>query len=230
MRRLLQFLNQPARRGNPFPRWSNGAPAKVLVFLGLSGALVVAAINEYATNEYLNVGYTPDQPVAFDHGFHAGVLGIDCRYCHTNVEKSPHSNVPATSTCWNCHSVVKKDSPALAPVRDSIATGEPIRWVKVHKVPDYVYFPHSVHVSRGISCVECHGRVDQMEVVGQRKSLSMSFCLDCHRNPEKALRPVDKVTDLAWKAPTPEAQLEQGRKFVHDWKVLPPQSCSGCHR
>jgi len=230
LRRLLDFLNQPARRGNPFPRWSNAAPAKILAFLALTGALLVAAINHYATNEYLNVGYTPDQPVAFDHGFHSGVLGLDCRYCHTNVEKSPHSNVPSTGTCWNCHSVVKKDSPALQPVRDSIATGEPIRWVKVHKVPDYVYFPHSVHVSRGISCVECHGRVDQMEVVGQQKSLSMSFCLDCHRNPEKAIRPLDKVTDLAWKAPSPEAQREMGAKFVHDWKVLPPQSCSGCHR
>ncbi len=230
IRRLLDFLNQPARRGNPFPRWSNAAPAKILAFLALSGALLVAAVNHYATNEYLNVGYTPDQPVAFDHGFHSGVLGLDCRYCHTNVEKSPHSNVPSTATCMNCHGVVKKDSPALQLVRDSYATGEPVPWVKVHKVPDYVYFPHSVHVSRGISCVECHGRVDQMEVVGQRKSLSMSFCLDCHRNPEKAIRPIDKVTDLAWKAPSPEAQREMGSKFVHDWKVLPPQSCSGCHR
>ena len=230
MRRLLDFLNRPASRGNIFPRWANAAPGRILLFLALAGALVTAAINEYATNKYLNVGYTPDQPVAFDHSFHVGVLGLDCRYCHTNVEKSPHSNVPATSTCWNCHSVVKKDAPTLAVVRESMATGAPIPWVKVHKVPDYVYFPHSVHVSRGISCVECHGRVDQMEVVGQQKPLNMSFCLDCHRNPELAIRPVDKVTDLAWKAASPAAQVEQGTKFVHDWKVAPPQSCSGCHR
>lgn len=230
MRRLLDFLNRPASRGNVFPRWANAAPARILLFLVLAGALVTAAINEYATNKYLNVGYTPDQPVAFDHSFHAGVLGIDCRYCHTNVEKSPHSNVPATSTCWNCHSIIKKDAPTTAAIRESMATGAPIQWVKVHKVPDYVYFPHSVHVSRGISCVECHGRVDQMEVVGQQKSLSMSFCLDCHRNPELAIRPVDKVTDLGWQAASPAAQAAQGAKFVHDWKVAPPQSCSGCHR
>jgi hypothetical protein len=230
MRRLLEFLNRPTHSGNFFPRWSNGAPLRIIFFLVLAGALVTAAVNEYATNKYLNVGYTPDQPVAFDHGFHVGVLGLDCRYCHTNVEKSPHSNVPATSTCWNCHSVIKKDAPTIAPIRESMASGAPIQWVKVHKVPDYVYFPHSVHVSRGVSCVECHGRVDQMEVVGQQKPLSMSFCLDCHRNPEFAVRPVDKVTDLAWSATTPAAQVEQGTKFVHDWKIAPPQSCSGCHR
>ena len=230
MRRLIDFLNRPAARGNIFPRWANAAPARILLCLVVAGALVTAAVNEYATNKYLNVGYTPDQPVAFDHSFHAGVLGIDCRYCHTNVEKSPHSNVPATSTCWNCHSVIKKDAPTTAAIRESMASGAPIQWVKVHKVPDYVYFPHSVHVSRGISCVECHGRVDQMEVVGQQKSLNMSFCLDCHRNPELAIRPVDKVTDLAWQAASPAAQAAQGTKFVHDWKVAPPQSCSGCHR
>ena len=125
---------------------------------------------------------------------------------------------------------MKPDSPALALIRRSVETGEAVRWVKVHKVPDYVYFNHAVHVNRGISCVECHGRVDQQVVVGQQKSLNMSFCLDCHRNPEQFLRPVDKVTDLAWKAESPAAQTAQGTKFVHDWKVNPPQSCSGCHR
>jgi hypothetical protein len=157
-------------------------------------------------------------------------LGLDCRYCHNFVDKSSHSNVPTTNTCWNCHSQVKPDSPALALVKKSMETGEAIRWVKVHKVPDYVYFNHAVHVNRGVSCVECHGRIDQQVVVGQQKPLHMSFCLDCHRNPEQFLRPVDKVTDLAYKAASPAAQTAAGTKFVHDWKVNPPQSCSGCHR
>jgi hypothetical protein len=233
MRKLLAFLNRPASRGNFAPRAANAAPFKILVCLLITGVVVVAAVNEYATNKYLNVGYTPAQPVAFDHSFHAGpdsVLGLDCRYCHNFVEKSPHSNVPTANTCWNCHSVVKPDSPALALVKKSVETGEAIRWVKVHKVPDYVYFPHSVHVNRGVSCVECHGRIDQQVVVGQQKSLNMSFCLDCHRNPEQALRPLDKITDLAYKAATPADQVAQGTKFVHDWKINPPQSCSGCHR
>ena len=120
--------------------------------------------------------------------------------------------------------------PSFVLVKRSVETGEAIRWVKVHKVPDYVYFNHSVHVNRGVSCVECHGRIDQQVVVGQQKSLNMSFCLDCHRNPEQVLRPLDKVYDLSWKATSPAAQVEQGSKFVHDWKVNPPQSCSGCHR
>ena len=233
MRKLINFLNGAAPRGNFFRRSVNSVPLQVLICLLVTVAVVVAGINEYATNKYLNVGYTPDQPVAFDHSFHAGpdsVLGLDCRYCHNFVEKSPHSNVPTANTCWNCHSIVKSDSPALALVKKSVETGEAIRWVKVHKVPDYVYFPHSVHVNRGVSCVECHGRIDQQAVVGQQKSLNMSFCLDCHRNPEQVLRPLDKITDLGYKAATPADQVAQGTKFVHDWKINPPQSCSGCHR
>jgi hypothetical protein len=233
MRKLINFLTGAAPRGNFFRRSVNSVPLQVLICLLVTVAVVVAGVNEYATNKYLNVGYTPDQPVAFDHSFHAGpdsVLGLDCRYCHNFVEKSPHSNVPTANTCWNCHSIVKPDSPALALVKKSVETGEAIRWVKVHKVPDYVYFPHSVHVNRGVSCVECHGRVDQQVVVGQQKSLNMSFCLDCHRNPEQVLRPLDKITDLGYKAATPADQVKQGTKFVHDWKINPPQSCSGCHR
>jgi formate-dependent nitrite reductase cytochrome c552 subunit len=106
----------------------------------------------------------------------------------------------------------------------------PVPWVKIHNEPDYAYFNHAVHVNRGISCVECHGQVNQMDTVSQVKPLGMAFCLDCHRDPEAHIRPVDKVTDLTWKADSPAAQIEQGTKYVHDWKVLPPQSCSGCHR
>ena len=205
----------------------------ILVCLLITGVVVVAAVNEYATNKYLNVGYTPDQPVAFDHSFHAGpdsVLGLDCRYCHNFVEKSPHSNVPTANTCWNCHSVVKPDSPALALVKKSVETGEAIRWVKVHKVPDYVYFPHSVHVNRGVSCVECHGKINEMDVVAQAKPLSMGFCIECHRNPKTRVREKADVFNLDSQTIAAKAGVEAGMKFISDWKIKPPESCSGCHR
>ncbi|MEX2080473.1 MAG: ammonia-forming cytochrome c nitrite reductase subunit c552, partial [Dehalococcoidia bacterium] len=126
---------------------------------------------------------------------------------------------------------VKPTSPLLAPVRASFESGAPVPWVKVHEAPDYVFFDHSVHVNRGVSCVDCHGRVDEMEVVTHAKPHSMGWCLECHRAPEKFIRSPELVTDLSWQHPGGiEAQLEEGRKFVHDWNVKPPQSCSGCHR
>ena len=129
-----------------------------------------------------------------------------------------------------CHSMVQTDSPALQPVRDSYANDESIPWARVHKTPDYVYFNHAVHVNRGISCVECHGQVNEMEVVYHAKPLSMAFCLECHREPEKYIRPNDKVYDLTWKPESEEAQIEMGTELVQHWKVNPPESCSGCHR
>ena len=126
--------------------------------------------------------------------------------------------------------MVQTQSPALEPVVDSWASGEPIPWVRIHKTPDYVYFNHAVHVNRGISCVECHGQVNEMEVVYHAKSLSMAFCLECHREPEKYIRPADEVYNLNWKAESKEAQLEMGEELVAHWKVNPPESCSGCHR
>ena len=189
----------------------------------------------YCTPKYSRNGYEPVQPVPFSHKIHAGELGVDCRYCHNGVEKSWFSNLPGASTCMNCHSTVLKDDPRLAIVRDSAATGKPIPWVQIHEVPDYVYFNHSVHVSRGISCVECHGRVDQMDEVREVKPLSMSFCLNCHRNPAEHIRPVDKVTDLGWQWSTNSdenaaLQLKNGTQMVHDWKVQSLQDCSACHR
>jgi len=164
-----------------------------------------------------------------------GQLGLDCRFCHNGVEKSWFANLPGASTCMNCHNQVMKDDPLLQIVRDSATNNTPIAWVQVHRVPDYVYFNHSVHVTRGISCVECHGRIDQMDEVQHVKSLSMSFCLDCHRNPAAAIRPPDKVTKLDWQWSTNSLEAGQmqavnGQKFVHDWKVESLQSCSACHR
>jgi hypothetical protein len=177
----------------------------------------------------------PTQPVAFPHSVHVDQLGLDCRYCHNAVEKSWYSNIPATSVCMNCHVQVLKDDPRLAVVRDSYYSGKPIKWVQIHKLPDYVYFNHSVHVNRGVSCVECHGQINKMDEVHEAKSLSMYFCLNCHRNPAAHLRPMDKITDLDWKwddNPTKAAEMQKvnGAKFVHDWKVESLQNCSACHR
>ena len=216
---------------NLFPKSVNKLPLQILIFIGLTAGIVLAGVTYYATPKYTRVGYAPQQPVPFSHSLHAGQLGLDCRYCHSNVEKSGHSNIPTAQTCMNCHNQIKTDSPLLAPVRESFASGNPVPWVNVHEVPDYVYFNHSVHVSRGVSCVECHGKINEMDVVKHAQPLSMSFCLDCHRNPENALRDPKLVTNLDWKHPGgAEGQAEQGKKFVHDWNVQPPQSCSGCHR
>jgi len=130
----------------------------------------------------------------------------------------------------NCHNQILKEDPRLAIVRDSAQTGTPIPWVQVHKVPDYVYFNHSVHVNRGVSCLHCHGEINKMDEVYHAKPLSMTFCLDCHRNPGPNLRPLDKITDLTWKAQTPDTQKSQGEQFAHDWKVNASQNCSACHR
>jgi hypothetical protein len=160
---------------------------------------------------------------------------MDCRYCHNGVEKSWYSNIPAAWLCMNCHGQVLKDSPKLELVRDSAASGRPIPWVQIHKLPDYAYFNHAVHVNRGVSCVECHGRINQMEEAYHAQPFSMAFCLDCHRNPAARLRPPEKITDLNWTwsdDPLTAAELQRvnGQKFVHDWRVESLQNCSACHR
>jgi hypothetical protein len=213
-----------------FPKWTNRLPLLIIVGLFLVSGVVTGGVWYYFTPKYTRVGYQPIQPVAFSHATHAGQLGVDCRYCHTGVEKSWFSNIPASSTCMNCHNQVLKDDPRLALVRDSAASGQPIPWVQIHKVPDFVYFNHSVHVNRGISCVECHGRIDQMDEVYHAQPLSMSFCLECHRHPELKLRPTDKVTDLAWQPASAAAQLAFGQQAQRDWKVESLQTCSACHR
>lgn len=215
---------------NVFPRSANTLPLQIIVAVVLLLSGVSAFAWYYFTPKASRVGYMPNQPVAYDHSFHVGELGLDCRYCHTHVDKSGHANVPESQTCMNCHSIVKKDSPALAPIRESYASGNPVEWVRIHKVPDYVYFNHAVHVNRGISCVECHGRVDEMEVVWHDQPLSMGWCLECHRNPEDRVRPESEIYNLAWEPVDEGDHKEWAEAFVHDNKVNPPQSCSGCHR
>ena len=218
-----------------FPKWTNSLPFLLGAIAVLAGGAIVPPVAVYLTPKYTRAGYQPVQPVPFSHQIHAGQLGVDCRFCHNGVEKSWFANLPGASTCMNCHSQVLKDDPRLAIVRDSASNNVPVPWVQVHKVPDYVYFNHSVHVTRGISCVKCHGRIDQMDEVRHDKSLSMSFCLDCHRDPAGNIRPTDKVTKLGWEWSTNSveaARLQEihGKQMVKDMKVESLTSCSACHR
>jgi hypothetical protein len=186
-----------------------------------------------ASPRTLAVGYAPKQPVQFSHAQHAGQLGIDCRYCHIGVDKGPHSTIPPTQVCMNCHSSIKFESARLLPVRQSWESGKPVEWQRIHDLPDYVYFNHSAHVNRGVSCVSCHGRVDQMDVVAQAQPLSMSWCLECHRDPAKHLRPLEQITNLAWKPPAGEAGVKLGQELMQQYKIRDKnymQSCSLCHR
>lgn len=220
---------------NIFPKSSNSVPWKLGVILFVTVATTVVGVTYYWTPQWSRVGYMPTQPVAYSHYLHVEQLGLDCRYCHSHVDESGVANIPSAQTCMGCHSqvqspVISPDSPKIAPVRESFETGVPVEWVRIHEMPDYVYFDHSVHVNRGISCVECHGQVNEMVTVWHDKSLSMAFCLECHRNPEQAIRPLDQVYNLNW---TPEDTSEHARwarEQVVNWNVNPPQSCSGCHR
>ncbi len=213
-----------------FPKSANKLPLQIIIFVIVVAGIVTAATTYYATPKYTRVGYAPVQPVPFSHQLHNGQLGIDCRYCHSNVEKSGFANIPTSQTCMNCHSLIKTDSPLLAPIRASYESGNPVPWKQIHQVPDYVYFNHAVHVNRGVSCVECHGQINEMEVVRHEKPLSMGFCLDCHRDPAAFVRPLDQITNLNW---TPAQQAEHDKwaaEFVRKNKIAPPQSCTGCHR
>jgi len=206
-----------------FPRSFNQLAALAAVSLAMAGGLMTFVIWYYFTPKHTHVGYAPVQPVPYSHRLHAGELGIDCRYCHTGVERSAVAMIPPTQTCMNCHALVRTDSARLAPVRESWDTGQPIPWIRIHKLPEHAYFDHSVHVTAGVGCVTCHGRIDQMDVVRQNQPLSMSWCLSCHRNPGPNLRPRDQVTNMEWQ-PDPNEPVRPARE------VKPPQSCSGCHR
>jgi hypothetical protein len=213
-----------------FPKAANRLPLQIVIYLCVVGAVATAGVDYYMTPKFTRVGYAPVQPVPFSHEKHVSELGLDCRYCHNYEDKSAHSNVPTAQTCMNCHNQVATASPALQVVRDSYASGQPVPWIQVHRVPDYVYFNHSIHVNRGISCVECHGQVNQMDVVMHMKPLSMGFCLDCHRAPEEHVRMKSDIFNLDSPTIAAHSGLAAAKTFVHDWRINPPQSCSGCHR
>jgi hypothetical protein len=212
-----------------FPRWTN----KIPLILGLGAPIVLGGVTfavwYWFSPKYTDVGYQPEQPVPFSHLLHAGQLGLDCRYCHNTVERAPHAAIPPTQTCMGCHNkLVLPESPRLAKVRVSYNTGKPIEWTRVHMLPQYSYFDHSVHLSAGVGCASCHGRIDQMRTVYQQEPLSMSWCLTCHRNPTPHLRPREEVTNMAYDVKA--AGYDPAKDPTRTRALNPPQHCSGCHR
>ncbi|MFN3413609.1 MAG: cytochrome c3 family protein [Thermoanaerobaculum sp.] len=211
-----------------FPPWTNQLRVVAGVALVLIPVYLVVLVGYGASPRTTDVGYAPEQPVPYSHAFHVGQLGLDCRYCHNTVEVGAKAAIPPTQTCMNCHSRIRAASPKLLSVRESYATGMPIPWVRVHDLPDYVYFDHSAHVRRGVGCVSCHGRVDTMEVVRQVEPLSMGWCLDCHRNPDPQLRPPELVTRMDWVPP--EKPEVFGRRLREQLGIRPSTDCWTCHR
>lgn len=197
----------------------------VVPFLAIGVAYLIMR-SEYITDQTI----TLNQPVPFSHVHHVGDLGLDCRYCHTGVETSPVAGVPPTHVCMTCHSQLYTQTAMLAPVRESIAEDRPIRWNKVNKLPDYVYFDHSIHIAKGVGCSTCHGAVDQMPLMRQAAPLTMGWCLNCHRDPTPYLRPQSAVFDPDWKPPADQA--EQGRKLLVKYLIDNHHltDCSVCHR
>ncbi|MEZ5319207.1 MAG: cytochrome c3 family protein [Vicinamibacterales bacterium] len=215
-----------------FPRSANALArmslAGVLFLVVLLGWIVFMLMRApWLTKQHEFV----DQPVQFSHAHHVGGEGIDCRYCHTSVENSAFAGIPPTKTCMNCHSQLWTNAAILEPVRASFRDNVNLKWNRVHDLPDFVYFNHQIHVRQGVGCATCHGRVDQMPLMYQQNTLLMEWCLDCHRAPEKYLRPREEVFNMAYQAP--ENQLELGRRLKQEYNVADVRhmtSCSVCHR
>ncbi len=196
-----------------------------LLVLATSGVLAWRAL----TAERHTVNETVEQPVPFSHKHHVGDVGLDCRYCHASVETSAQAGMPPVSTCMTCHSQLFTDQRMLAPVRQAWISGQSLAWRRVNQLPDFVYFNHSIHVAKGVGCVSCHGRVDQMPLMRRTQTLSMKWCLDCHRDPEQQLRPRERVFDMAW---TPKDQRSLGIALVQAYRIDRAKltDCSLCHR
>jgi hypothetical protein len=196
----------------------------LLVIGGLLGLLIAIGQSSYVTRaqEYI------EQPIQFSHLHHAGDDGIDCRYCHTSVETAAFAGIPPTKTCMNCHSQIWSTAPILEPVRASFRDDTPLRWIRVHDLPDFVYFNHSIHVKKGVGCETCHGRVDEMPLMLQENSLQMEWCLTCHRAPEQFVRPRSEVFTMGYSPPVPQSEL--GPQLVKEYGIQSLTSCSVCHR
>ena len=209
---------------------STNTLSKVSIF----GAVFIAGGALWITLEVNRSSYVTrahearSQPVPFSHAHHVGGLGVDCRYCHTSVERSAVAGIPPTKTCMNCHSQIWAQSPMLEPVRASLRTDASLEWIKVHDLPDFAYFDHSAHVNKGVGCSTCHGRVDLMPLTWQEKSLQMEWCLECHRRPEKYVRPKSEVYNVAYEPPAD--QLALGRRLVEEYGIETQVTCSTCHR
>jgi len=197
----------------------------ILAIGGFGVALFeLIADSEYATRQ----GEAREQPIPFSHAHHVGSMGIDCRYCHTGVDNSPHAMIPPTKTCMNCHSQIWINSSTLEPVRDSYQTNESIKWTKVNDLPDFVYFNHSIHIKKGVGCETCHGRVDTVPIMYQQASLQMRWCLECHRNPEKYVRPRELVTKMGYEPAEPQEVI--GARLVKEYNIQKLETCWTCHR
>jgi hypothetical protein len=206
------------------------AKASIVAAVITIAALSTVAVLMYRSSYYTTAQEPREQVVPFSHKHHVSGLGIDCRYCHTSVEQSSFAGIPPTSTCMTCHSQVWTGSPMLAPVRESYRTNTPLQWTRVNDLPDFVFFNHSIHIAKGIGCQTCHGQVDQMPLTWRQESLYMAWCLDCHRAPEKFIRPRSEVFNMKYKAPA--NQTEVGLKLVKAYSVKTKQltDCSICHR
>jgi menaquinone reductase, multiheme cytochrome c subunit len=196
--------------------------------VGLGAVAAVSAYSYYSYPTVIDTGYQPVQPVPYSHKLHAGDLGLDCFYCHYTVYKAAFAAVPPTQVCMNCHAKVKDQSPRLELVRESFRTGQPIPWVHIHRLPDFVFFNHEAHVTAGVSCVTCHGRIDQEVEVHQEKPLNMAFCIACHSDPAPNVRPPELVTKLDWVPDRDPRAI--GEEIVKREHLDPPLNCSGCHR
>ena len=209
-----------------FPEWSNTAIRIAIGFLVATIAALPLVLMAYMRTPFAeDRGYPVDQPVEFDHRHHVRDDGIECRFCHTGVERSSFAGIPSTSVCMGCHAQVWNDSPMLEPVRRAWFSGEAIPWSRVHDLPDFVYFDHSIHVNNGVGCESCHGRVDLMARVEQTKPLTMGWCLDCHRNPTPHLRPREAITRMGWtQAPG------EGERLAREYGTRRLTHCTTCHR
>ena len=219
---MSQIFN---RHTNIYSRLSILAIVGFIAVLG--GTVALLNVSGYNTNQDMFV----EQPIQFSHAHHVGGEGIDCRYCYTSVEESAFANIPPTKTCMNCHSQLWTTAPILEPVRASFRDNKPLHWTRVHDLPDFVYFNHSIHVKKGVGCATCHGRVDRMPLMYQQATLQMSWCLDCHRNPAKYVRPREEVYNMAWERPADDPG--QGARLVQEYKIASVEqltSCSTCHR
>jgi len=209
---------------------STNTISRVSLFGGIGIiAVLVATLAAINRSSYVTeVGVARSQPVQFSHKHHVSDDGIDCRYCHTSVEDSSFAGIPSTKICMNCHTQIWADSPILAPVRESFRTGKSLEWRRVNNLPGFVYFDHSIHVHKGVGCATCHGRVDQMPLMWREHTLYMEWCLECHRNPERFVRPREQVFSMDWQPPSDQIAL--GQKLVQQYKIESLTSCSVCHR
>jgi len=211
-----------------FPKWTNKIPLVLGITIPILSVLIVAGIWYYFSPKFLAVGYAPVQPVAFSHQLHAGKLGLDCKYCHSTVEKTSFAAIPPTDTCMGCHNKVLRDSPRLKVVQESFKNKAPIPWVHIYNLPRYAHFDHSAHLSAGVGCVSCHNRVDKMEIMEQATPLSMSWCLECHRNPLPNLRPQNELTNMLYD-PHDAGYYPLADPFYKDKLIQPPLACGACH-